>query len=103
MGGQVAYKMNSAWKILGIIGIAGVAYWYGDKNGHMRCTVKHQIELQEQIDTGEKLKADAIEVARQRDDLVRQLEVQANEDPVIVTQCLSPGRVRRLNSIDQKR
>ena len=92
--------MNSAWKILGVIGIAGVAYWYGDKNGYMRCTVKHQIELQEQIDTGEKLKADAVKVAQERDDLVRQLEEQANEDPIIVSRCLGPGRVQRLNSIN---
>ena len=95
--------MINPWAIIGVIGIAGAAYWYGDRNGHMRCTLKHQTELQEQIDAGEKLKADVIEVARERDNLFRQLEEQANEDPVIVTQCLNPGRVQRLNSIDQKR
>lgn len=93
--------MINPWFIVGVVGIAGAAFWFGDRNGHARCTAQHQAETLERIKVGQKLEAARIQVARERDVLARQLEEQANEDPVIVSQCLSPSRVRRLNGLNK--
>ena len=92
--------MIRPWIIIGVIGVITGAYWYGDRNGHARCVAQHKAQLLEQINAGQKAETARIRIAQDRDDLVRQLEAQANEDPVIVTQCLGPSRVYRLNNIN---
>lgn len=85
--------------VAGAVLVAAVSFWQGNKYGHTRCTLSHQAELLESIEAGQEAERKRIEVARERDELVRQLEVAANEDPVIVNQCLGSSRVRRLNDI----
>lgn len=95
------FSANKPWIIIGIIAVIAGTYWYGDRNGHARCVAQHKAQILEQIDAGQKAETERIRIAQERDDLVRQLEEQANEDPVIVARCLSPDRVRRINRINQ--
>lgn len=88
------------WLIIGVIAIGALAFWQGYRWGHDISEAQHQAEILKRIEEGQKLDAERIKVARERDDLARRLEEQANADPVVVNQCLGPSRVRRLNALD---
>lgn len=98
--------MFSALNVKVIIGaatgaalMATGAYWYGYLSGHDACAAAQQKRLLESIREGERLEEARREIAQERDDLARELEVAANADPVVISQCLGPSRVQRLNSL----
>ena len=87
------------WLIIGAIALVGLSGWQGHRMGYSAAEDNHRAELLEQIEEGQKIEAERLEIAQERDSLARQLEEQAYADPVVVNQCLSPGRVRRLNAL----
>ena len=85
--------------ILAALAVVGVVGWQGYRMGVNACEARQNAELLAQIEAGEKLEADRIRLKQQRDALARKNEELANADPVLVERCLSPDRMRRLNSL----
>ena len=79
--------------------IAALVGWQSYKYGNAACQAAHNAAMIEALAEGDRLDAARIAIKDERDRLVRQLEMEANEDPIVVTQCLGPSRVRRLNAI----
>ncbi|WP_320176613.1 hypothetical protein [Roseovarius pacificus] len=91
--------MPNPWIILIALAIAAAAWGHGYWRGWEACAAAHNAEIIESQEEAKKLDAERREVMRERDDLARQLEEGAYADPVTVDRCLSPDRVRRLNSL----
>lgn len=91
--------MVNPWLIIGAMGIAAAAGLQGYRMGQSDCEAAHNASQLEMMAEGEKLKRERIEAEQRRDELARQLEIEANEDPIVVTRCLGPSRVRRLQSL----
>ncbi|WP_162947025.1 hypothetical protein [Ruegeria sp. EL01] len=87
------------WVILGVLALVVGSGGLGYRMGYSAAEDDHKAELLEQIEAGQRSEAARIRVANERDDLARMLEEEENADPVIVEQCLSPDRVRRLNAL----
>lgn len=81
------------------LALAATAGWKGYQMGFAAAEAAQNARLLAQIEASEKLDADRREIARERDQLARKLEDEAHADPVVVDRCLSPDRVRRLNSL----
>lgn len=92
-----------AGAVVGAVAISGLSGWQGYRMGFSSSEAKHNAALIEEIKRSQELQQELADSLRARDDLARDLEAQANEDPVVVTQCLGPSRVRRLNNISQNR
>lgn len=73
--------------------------WQGYRMGKAFCVAAYNAERLAQIDMARELEAERLKVAAERDELARQLEVKANEDPVTTERCLGPSRLQRLNQI----
>jgi hypothetical protein len=71
--------------------------------GFAASEAEHNDALVEEIRKSQELQQELADSLKARDILARDLEAQANEDPVVVTQCLGPSRVRRLNNISKNR
>lgn len=93
MGGGVVYALA-----VGLALSAGAGL-YGYRAGQFACEAEHKARLLEEIEAGQRLEQERQRIARERDQLHRQLEEEAHADPVIVERCLSPDRVRRLNAL----
>lgn len=91
--------MINPWMILGAIAFAALVGWQGYQMGYSASEDDHNAEKLALIEAGQKLEASRIRVARQREMEARELEEQANADPVVVEQCFGPDRVRRLNTL----
>lgn len=94
--------MNRALIYLAIISalVAG-AGWQGYRIGYDASDAAHNDATLAAIAEGKRLDAARLKAQTERDELSRKLEEAANEDPIIVSQCLSPDRVRRLNTLGQ--
>lgn len=91
--------MPNPWLIVAFLAaLAGTGY-QGYRMGKSDCEAAHNAAMLEALEEGEKLKNERRELETQIDTLARELEREANEDPIVVTQCLGPSRVRRLQSI----
>ncbi|MEM9107584.1 MAG: hypothetical protein AAGC96_18205, partial [Pseudomonadota bacterium] len=98
---ETGYAMGGLIRIapyLAGLALLLAALWWAYTKGIEKCQADHNAELLERIEEGQRLEAERHEIAQERDNLARQLEEQANADPVFVEQCLSPDRVRRLNA-----
>lgn len=95
MGGLI-----NPWLILAVLALAAGSAWQGYRIGHRAAEAAHGAEILKQIEEARQLEAERIQIARERDELARRLEDEANADPVVVNQCIGPGRVRRLNALD---
>ena len=87
---------------IGIVGVMlaiSAAFVVGQGKGKRACEAAHREAFLEQVAMGQKAEAARLKIAAERDAAYRKLEVQANEDPIVVDRCLSPGRLRRLNAI----
>lgn len=91
--------LPNPWLIVGAAAFVGLSWWHGYSTGDKAATARHNAAIIAQMEAGEKLEAERREIARERDDLARQLEEAAYAEPVIVDRCLGPSRLRRLNSI----
>lgn len=76
--------------------MAAVAF-QGYRMGQAACEAAHNERELERIEEGERLKEERRDLEIQIDDLARQLQEEADAEPVTVVQCLSPSRVMRLN------
>ncbi|MCT4558590.1 MAG: hypothetical protein N4A61_11095 [Pelagimonas sp.] len=88
--------MARLWFVVALCVGAGA---FGFHEGGQRCEARHAIAAIEKAERAAQLDAERIEVARQRDNLVRELEELSNADPVVVERCIGPNRVRRLNAL----
>jgi len=79
--------------------IASLVGWQSYRAGQSACEAAHNAAMIEALAEGDRLNTARIALKSERDRLARQLEMEANEDPIVVTQCLGPSRVRRLNAI----
>lgn len=86
-------RIGVALAVLGVVAVG--AY----KRGVADCEAAHNAELLAQIEAGEKAEKERLEIARERDELARQLEEEAYAEPVTIAQCLGPSRLRRLNDL----
>jgi hypothetical protein len=91
--------ISNPYVILALIALLAGAGYQGYQMGHNACEAAHNDAELERIAEGERLMALRVEAEKERDELARQLEIEANEDPIVVTQCLGPSRVRRLNKL----
>lgn len=91
--------MFSRWAAVAALVVIVAVFWQGHRVGYAAAVSSHQSELLGHIEAGQKLDATRRQAAFQRDQLARKLEEGAYADPVVVDQCLGPGRVRRLNAI----
>ncbi|MCT4557363.1 MAG: hypothetical protein N4A61_04810 [Pelagimonas sp.] len=87
------------WRVVGAVALGGAVFAFGFHEGGQRCEARHAIAAIEKAERAAQLDAERIEVAKQRDDLARELEELSNADPIIVERCLGPNRVRRLNAL----
>ena len=87
--------------LIGALTLSGLGVWRGYAWGYAASEAQHNADRLAQISAGQELEAERREVARERDELAQQLEVEAYEEPVVVQQCLGPSRLRRLNAIGQ--
>jgi len=92
----------SPWTIIAVAALLAMAGAQGYKLGHDAADNKHQDTLLAEIEAAQILDAERRRVARERDDLAKQLEEQAYAEPISVKHCISPSRVRRLNAISQR-
>ncbi|SEJ91903.1 hypothetical protein SAMN05444007_108262 [Cribrihabitans marinus] len=91
-------KRVAAYVALVLALLGGVA-WLAYRQGRAAAEARHAQELLDRIEAGRKLEAERFRIARERDALLRRMEEDAYADPVVVRQCLGPGRVRRLNAL----
>lgn len=91
--------MINPWVIIGAITLAALVGWQGYRMGYSQAEDDHNAEKLALIEAGQKLESARIHAANQREAEARELEEQANADPVAVEQCFSPVRVRRLNTL----
>lgn len=90
------------WMIVGALALLGGAWYHGYQTGVKHATARHNEQILKAYEEGERLKTERRDLEAQINDLSFQLELEANEDPIVVTQCLGPSRVRRLQSIRQE-
>ncbi len=92
-------RLLNPWIIVGILVFIALSGFQGYRLGIKACEAKHAAALVKSIEENKRLNAERLEALEQREELARQLEVEANAEPVVVSQCLSPSRVRRLNNL----
>lgn len=85
--------------VAALLACSALSGWQGYRMGHAVAEARYNSRLLAEIEAGQKLDEARRVLARQRDDLARQLEEEAHADPVIVERCMSPDRVRRLNTL----
>lgn len=85
------------------LAVAGMATAYGwgyraamEKVG--RAVAEAQRETIRAAEEASRIEEERLALEAERDALARQLEDDANAEPVAVPQCLGPSRLRRLNS-----
>lgn len=88
-----------ARSLLLVLAIAAAAAAVGYRRGAADCEAAYQAREMAHIEAARKLTAARLAAERARDELSRQLEEEANADPVSVPECLGPGRVRRINIV----
>lgn len=97
--------LSRLWPAILVV-LVGVGLWlHGQETGFIKCEAAHKARLEEaqaKIAEAAKRTAEA-EAARliaedERARISRELEDAAHADPVAYPSCLSPDRVRRLNS-----
>lgn len=88
-------------RIVAALGVAATiaAGFQGYRMGYVAAEADQNAALLAQIEAGRKLDQERRRIAAERDSLARQLEDEANADPVFVDRCLSPERVLRLNRL----
>ena len=88
-------------RIVAALGIAATiaAGVQGYRMGYAAAEADQNAALLAQIEAGRKLDQERRRIAAERDSLARQLEDEANADPVVVDRCLPPERVLRLNRL----
>ncbi|WP_282076294.1 hypothetical protein [Epibacterium ulvae] len=85
---------------IGAIGFLTVSLcWAVYSLGYRAALADFQADQLAQIEAGQTLERERHRLQLERDQLAQKLEEQAHADPVVVDQCLSPDRVRRLNAI----
>lgn len=85
---------------VGLLAGAFAAFgWFSYSKGYEAAEAKHNAALLAQIEAGEKLEEARRVVAAERDELAKKLEEEAYADPVVIHRCLSPSRLRRLQTI----
>lgn len=89
--------MPNPWMIIGALGIIAAVSFQTYRMGQAACEAAHNQRELERIEEGERLKEERRYLESQLDDLTRQLQEEADAEPVTVVQCLSPSRVMRLN------
>ena len=67
--------------------------------GHRDNQAKHNRQILAAMEEHREAEIERQKLAKERDKLKEQLEVLANEDPVVVNECLGPNRVFRLNQL----
>lgn len=86
------------WLIAAVLGAivaaAGLSAAKGFQMGKAACEAAHNAAA---------LERDKQRIAEEAriEELTRQLEIEANEDPIIVQRCLGPSRSMRLNAPDR--
>jgi hypothetical protein len=74
-----------------------VCAWQGYRLGYDACELDRAQQLEQEREAARKLDQARMALLIERNALLDELEVLANEDPVAVEQCFGPDRVRRLN------
>jgi len=93
--------MNRILAQIGVVAmIASLVGWQSYRLGGNHCQAAHNVALIASQQEGARINAERVKIKTERDELARKLELEANEEPVFVTQCLGPSRVRRLNSLN---
>lgn len=87
------------WLILGALAFCAAAWFQGYRMGEAACEASFNERELKRIEEGERLKDQRRELETRLDDALTELEIERNEDPVTVVQCLSPSRVRRIESV----
>lgn len=85
--------------IVAALALSSFTGWRGYHIGYAKAESDHAARLLAEIEAGQKLDAARRALAAERDSLARQLEEESHADPVVVERCLSPNRVRRLNTL----
>lgn len=82
------------------VALAGSIYAKGRVDGKAALQARYEAAQEAAREATAKLEAARLIAQAERDRLARELEDAANADPVLVPQCLSPDRVRRLQGIN---
>lgn len=91
--------MSPVSKILVFLVALALSTSLGYLKGKKDAEAEFQGRILAYIEAGQKLDDARRRVAQERDELAARLEEEAYADPVIVERCLSPDRLRRLNSL----
>lgn len=82
-----------------LVALFGLAYAKGRIDGNAALQARIAAAVEGEREAAAKLEAQRLAIEAERDRLARELEDEADADPVAVPQCLSPDRVRRLNRL----
>ena len=93
--------MPNPWLIIACIAFMAGSGYKGYRMGKAACEAAHSAAELERIAEFEAAKQKRIKAEQERDQLAIELEEANNEEPVTITQCLGPNRLRLINRVNQ--
>lgn len=93
--------MPNPWVIIACIAFMAGSGYQGYRMGHAACEAAHSAAELKRIAEFEVAKQKRIKAEQERDQLAIELEEANNEEPVTITQCLGPNRLRLINRVNQ--